>query len=245
MHSSGYLIYTEWYLTFIRQGLKFTVDSTRQCDVCSHKVKIGTGGESNWTIHLRSKAHVANEKKHGKSGPRNSLLTSFFKLQEPTMVLAAPPYLADPLAPTTSRSSVQTCSTSPPTVCGTSQPTSPSAPKACSEALDLISTVRKTSKQLPDTIPIASSLDLTASLSATPRVNPEGDEEPFMVVNQGLHAVFGWNQTAEELRTLVRRGPLGVAALCDWLEYWVQNHGITVGLLEARLFRLIEAMQFL
>ncbi|KAF8223953.1 hypothetical protein L208DRAFT_1411080 [Tricholoma matsutake] len=56
-----------------KQPSEFTASSTRYCDSCKIDVKIGFGGEANWTSHTESAAHRKNEAANGVSS--NSKLT--------------------------------------------------------------------------------------------------------------------------------------------------------------------------
>ncbi|KAF8223735.1 hypothetical protein L208DRAFT_510765 [Tricholoma matsutake] len=64
-----------------KQPSEFTASSTRYCDSCKIDVKIGFGGEANWTSHTESAAHRKNEAANSVSS--NSKLTSFFKRKPP------------------------------------------------------------------------------------------------------------------------------------------------------------------
>ena len=57
----------------------FDASSTHFCEFCSRDVKIGFGGDANWTFHVNSEGHKRAEHAAKKSkGLKASQISSFF-----------------------------------------------------------------------------------------------------------------------------------------------------------------------
>jgi hypothetical protein len=89
---------------------------------------------------------------------------------------------------------------------------------------------------------LATQSDAIAVFVADPVESAKHVEEPFMMVNKTLHTVFGYDAKPAELVEIVRRGPLGIEAVCSWMDSCIQNLEIGEGMFEPRIERLLAAM---
>lgn len=112
------------------------------------------------------------------------------------------------------------------------------------EAIRMIRSLALSAITLPLHVGEGKAGDVLASFAGKPSPDPlTNDHSEFF--NRSLHAAFGWGQTIEELSNSLRRGPLGVKALCSWLEVAVLEYGLEPALLEPRIERMMEAIEFM
>ncbi|KAJ7936804.1 hypothetical protein B0H13DRAFT_1852875 [Mycena leptocephala] len=102
---------------------------------------------------------------------------------------------------------------------------------------------------LPSTIPLACDSDLIASFSGNPvpLVAPNQDtwEDVIHRIIDSLMYDEGRSKNNLELSLSIRRGELGMAGLANWMEKCFFELGISLGMLESRIERLIQAMVLL
>jgi len=67
-------------------------------------------------------------------------------------------------------------------------------------------------------------------------------DEVWELVNPGLDRLLGFGKSNEEICSLIRRGPGGVAGLYSYLEYLVEEKGVVGDLLEGKINVLLDAI---
>jgi len=99
----------------------------------------------------------------------------------------------------------------------------------------------KISNALPTSVPEATQSDLLAHF-ADPAVqdNPEISSEDLWeeLLNPFLKDKLGWGNT--NLEAAVRRGRLGLEAVADFVQYFVEKRGVDEALFEGKMANLVE-----
>jgi hypothetical protein len=68
------------------------------------------------------------------------------------------------------------------------------------------------------------------------------NDEVWEVVNPGLDRLLGFGRTLDDIQSIVRRGPLGVHGLHEYLTYLVEEKGVEGGFIEGKINALIGAI---
>jgi hypothetical protein len=225
-----FLIYTE--RSFLLQGgdNQFHVNSTRHCDACQCDVKIGLGGESNWNAHIKSAAHRKSERA-AKIITKD--ISSFFTKATPKPTASLP--VASSLPLLSSHGQAEFPRTSPES--HTSRETDSVVESSC-----LLTELARIAQTLPSSIPLAVPTDALAAYSGDPRMELDTDDDPWEMVDRTLNRTLGYGKTTSEIAALIRRGPLGIDGMVNWLRRAVFDLKINESLLEHKVRRLIDAM---
>ncbi|KAG6846857.1 hypothetical protein H0H93_011397 [Arthromyces matolae] len=113
-------------------------------------------------------------------------------------------------------------------------------------AVTYISKLRTLVTQLPLSVPEANSNDALAIFAVNPAdsVNPNADNNNLWedVVNGTLKSVLGWGDELD-LTAIIKRGPLGMDGFVDYIAYFVLEVDVDLTLVEAKLSRLVEALE--
>ncbi|KAF7970371.1 hypothetical protein HWV62_24292 [Athelia sp. TMB] len=100
-------------------------------------------------------------------------------------------------------------------------------------------------RRLPISVGLALPSDELARFSGDPVAAAEGFDDPWEMVDQALNSVIGFGKNEDEISRLVRRGPLGMDGLCNWLARCIAELKVDPILLEGKMQRLINAIQLL
>lgn len=103
--------------------------------------------------------------------------------------------------------------------------------------------LRQAAKGLPNNIPIAVTTDSIAQFSNPPTALATSGDDVWEVIDLVLNRFVGFGLTVAEIATSIRRGPLGIDGLCDWLQVCMTELGIEEDLLVGKIERLIEAVE--
>lgn len=224
-------------------------------------MKIGLGGESNWTTHTESAAHHKIEA--SKNTSSNSKLTSFFKKKLPgssfrslPSAAAAPSLLSNPTH--TFSNSSQVGLSSAPHIDNTPNeefividldasdlpPSPPTIPPSTGtvSTVSLLSELEHVSISLPLSTPEGTEMDVLARFSGNPLLELEAGEDAWEMADRALNRAIGYGKTVEDIAKIIRRGPHGMDGLCKWMRTLVSELQVDEVLLEGKIKRLISAM---
>ncbi|KAJ6616569.1 hypothetical protein B0H10DRAFT_1949035 [Mycena sp. CBHHK59/15] len=227
----------------------------RYCDTCSRSIKLGKGGEGNWTIHMESPAHRKGVSS-ALQAAKTKQITNYFSTKPSRTVTST-------LVPPTTQTSLSSNSEpvpNPAPIFPTSRIPDVELPMN-GVALDLnplrrpISTdpcgallgrLRVTISTLPTTIPIACDTDLLAQFSVNPVMLIGCDQDPWEDVIHRMIDTFtyegGRPRDSLQLSQFIRRGELGMTGFANWVESCFFQLNIPLGMLEPRIDHIIHAM---
>lgn len=104
---------------------------------------------------------------------------------------------------------------------------------------ELIQRILALSPTLPDTIPLAEKDDTICTA-----MNKTG-ESPWATFNRRFDAIFGEDTRNDSGRLQhLRRGRLGLKAVCTYLERVLDQPGLLYDLMDIKLERLIRELEF-
>ncbi|EJD46305.1 hypothetical protein AURDEDRAFT_124089 [Auricularia subglabra TFB-10046 SS5] len=101
---------------------------------------------------------------------------------------------------------------------------------------------------LPQTASKATVLDVLAAFAIPPAfpanigADVEAKEALWEDVDATLNRYFGGDCPQDKIAAIIRRGPLGMQALCDWIELHIKEAGIDEVLFHGKVSRLIRAI---
>jgi len=120
----------------------------------------------------------------------------------------------------------------------------PSAVISVAEESKLLKRIRKIMKNLPESVPIASSQDKLAVFSHDPRLLTgtikNGDDLWEDTLNSFLKEALGWGGE-EGMEAMVRRGEKGMDGIMHFVRYFINERGVSEALFEGKLSRLLDA----
>lgn len=107
--------------------------------------------------------------------------------------------------------------------------------------------LRAAASRLPLSVPLAQSTDTIVKFSGDPSIEFETGQfdSVWEMADPQLNAVLGKSVTDVRVADFIKRGPMGVDGLIDWMEALVNRLGVDVELLEGKMGRLKVAMDFL
>lgn len=108
--------------------------------------------------------------------------------------------------------------------------------------LSLVKQLRDATSRLPNSLLVATPDDELFRFSGDAYEQFRDSEDPWEGVDRELNAVIGWSRKPEDIVEVVKRGPLGMDGLCNWLEVCVRRLGIDGSLLEGKCERLLAAL---
>ncbi|KAH9165187.1 hypothetical protein EDB89DRAFT_1858599 [Lactarius sanguifluus] len=108
-------------------------------------------------------------------------------------------------------------------------------------ALALLANITRVAKELPLHIPEAEEHNDIARVILAE--GPEDPSEAWEHLDHGLNRLLGYGVDIEAIEHRVRRGPLGVKGLTRYIHGFVVDYGISGGLLEGKLERLLKAIE--
>jgi hypothetical protein len=222
----------------------FDATSKRFCDICNIDVKIGLGGESNWTTHLNSGPHIRAQG----TLQKNKVSNYFLKLTEqpdagPSSSVIEPARLSSTiLVPPSDVVQTEIANTADIIMIDDEHDSGRQAPDL---PRSLIDRLRGATQRLPLTVPVGAEDDLLAQFSGAPFVDPSEYEDPWEMVDKVLNGVIGYGMSVAAVSAIIRRGRFGMDGLCDWLETCISEYGINPDLLEGKVERLLDAMSLL
>ncbi|KAI9433400.1 hypothetical protein H4582DRAFT_1819930 [Lactarius indigo] len=118
--------------------------------------------------------------------------------------------------------------------------TSKSAPPDA-HALVLLNSITRAAQELPSHIPEAEEGDDIARVVLAG--GPEDSSEAWEYLDHMLNWLLGYGIGIEDVAQRVRRGPLGVRGLAQYIHGFVVDHGVTGDLLEGKIGRLLKAIE--
>lgn len=101
--------------------------------------------------------------------------------------------------------------------------------------------LRVAAARLPDAVPWGVPADEISGFSTHPVIPPDTDVWEY--IDQQLNRVIGFNQSIPEIAAFLRRGPLGVNGLCDWIQSCLIEFNISEDLLEGKIQRIMDAIE--
>jgi hypothetical protein len=110
------------------------------------------------------------------------------------------------------------------------------------ESSPLLSELAHVARTLPLSVAIAVPTDALAAYSGHPRLELENGDDPWEMVDRALNRTLGYGKTVPEIALIIRRGPLGIDGMVNWLHRAVFDLKIDEALLENKVRRVIEAM---
>lgn len=237
-------------------------DGVYTCDICSMKVRVGCGGSKNFLQHRGSVGCLRAAKKdylkpkasqtktihsyftkatQGRTSQGTSLSSEQNKakngVQNGVMPEVAPKATPHPKTPSPTSELLR-------------EPLGPSLeprtsarpdPGPDAHALALLASVNRAARELPSLVPEAEEHDAMARVVLAG--GPEDASEAWEHLDRELNRLLGYGVDIEEIAQRVRRGPLGVEGLTQYINGFVVNHGITGVLLEGKLERLSKAIE--
>ncbi|KAI0042726.1 hypothetical protein FA95DRAFT_1682348 [Auriscalpium vulgare] len=220
----------------------FTVDSIRFCENCLRDIKIGLGGEANWSAHVRSEGHRLAVSRSRGLPRRNGILTNFFAAGPSTRNTARVHHTDAPGALSSRGPQVDSEDLASPGSIAHREVIDVDNLLPVPSDLGLIPSLRAAAATLPSSVPLATYGDTLSRFSGEPRSELDPDDEPWEYVDKTLNVAIGYGVTSAQLADILRRGPLGLDALCNWLEKCVQDLDINAVLLEGKIQRLLDAI---
>ncbi|KAI0259910.1 hypothetical protein BC834DRAFT_926047 [Gloeopeniophorella convolvens] len=109
-------------------------------------------------------------------------------------------------------------------------------------ALSLLRHLEDAISRLPKSIAEATHEDPTAGFDIAPPVDLD-PEAAWEVLDGSLSPLFGYGATAEAIAALVRRGPMGMSAVCTYTRCFILEYGINGALVEGKISRMIEGVK--
>jgi hypothetical protein len=120
----------------------------------------------------------------------------------------------------------------------------PSAVVSVAKESELLRRIQKIVKNLPDSVPIASSQDRLAVFSHDPRLlagtTKNGDDLWEDTLNSFLKEALGWGGE-EDVEVMVRHGEKGMDGIMRFVRYFINERGVSEALFEGKLNRLLDA----
>jgi hypothetical protein len=120
----------------------------------------------------------------------------------------------------------------------------PSAVVSVAQESKLLNRIQKIVKNLPDSVPIASSQDRLAVFSYDPCLIAEttknGDDLWEDTLNSFLKKALGWGGE-EDMEDMVRRGEKGMDGIMHFVRYFINERGVSEALFEGKLNCLLDA----
>jgi hypothetical protein len=117
--------------------------------------------------------------------------------------------------------------------------------QGCNFALDLLRQLKDAERTMGSNIPVGQQGDEIAAygkVSAMAQCLNIPNDEVWEVVNPGLDRLLGFGRALDDIQSIVRRGPLGVLGLLEYLTYLVEEKGVDGGLIEGKINVLIDAI---
>ena len=113
---------------------------------------------------------------------------------------------------------------------------------------ELITRLERIVRSLPESTPVASRQDQLAAFNIEPELLDNPNIEPNdlweLVINGFLKEHLGWGEEAD-MGKMVRRGEFGMAGVLQFCKYFIEKRGVSVGLFEGKLSRLLFAAETL
>ena len=202
-------------------------------------MKIGLGGESNWTTHLNSGSHIRAQGTLQKNkvsnyflkpaeqlgaGPSSSGVVEPARLSSTTLVPLVQTVIADIIVIDDEHDGGR---------------------QASYRSGSLIDQLRGVTRRPPLTVPVGAEDDLLAQFSGSPFVDPNVYKDPWEMVDKVLNGVIGHGTSVAPVSAIIRRGRFGMDGLCNWLETFISEYGINPDLLEGKVQGLLDAMSLL
>lgn len=112
------------------------------------------------------------------------------------------------------------------------------------EKSKLLNRIQKIVKNLPDSVPIASSQDRLAVFSHDPCLlagtTKNGDDLWEDTLNSFLKDALGWGGE-EDMEGMVCHGERGMEGIMHFVRYFIDERGVSEALFEGKLNRLLDA----
>ncbi len=113
------------------------------------------------------------------------------------------------------------------------------------DVLPVLSRLCYASSRLPSDVLEGTSEDILARFSGDPVKEIPSGEDAWEHIDKALNQVIGYGATNDDIRGLVRRGPLGLDSLCTWFERCMLGLSILGALLENKIQRVLTAVESL
>ncbi|KAH8982058.1 hypothetical protein EDB86DRAFT_2834542 [Lactarius hatsudake] len=232
-------------------------DGVYTCNICRMRIRVGYGGWKNFLQH-RGLPGCLKAAKKGDSKPKTSqtnTINSYFvkatqsgtsskknQAQNQVVPLVAP-QAAPPLAPPPRSSLPVPGLPRDPLGEPRTMRRASARPEqgADGHTLALLANITRVAQELPLQIPEAEEHDDIARVILAE--GPEDPSEAWEHLDRGLNRLLGYGVDIEDIAHCVRRGPLGIEGLTRYIHGFVVDYGITGGLLEGKLERLLKAIE--
>lgn len=232
------------------------------CDICRLKIRVGCGGSKNFLQHRKSPACLRAAQK-GTALPKASQMktihsyfskaplggTSSRQTQGQTTMQNA---VLDTVTP---KAKTKAAPGSGPPLPTPGQPRRkhldehrqaaprpPEHPKQgpTAHALALLASVTDAAHDLPSLVAEACEDDHIARVVLSG--DPEDPSEAWEHLDRALNRLLGFGVEIEEIAQRIRRGPLGMEGLIEYIHRFIVDHSISGDLLEGKLERLLKAL---
>ena len=117
--------------------------------------------------------------------------------------------------------------------------------EALSTSTTLLNRFKAAINSLPLAVPVGINSDDLAAFSGNPAALIGPDDEPWEILDQVLNRLVGYGATPEGISSIIRRGRFGMDGMYNWVNACIEDLHIGEPLLEGKIQRLIEAMEFM
>ena len=120
-----------------------------------------------------------------------------------------------------------------------------SSPDQSPAEFSMIEKLRLLTSRIPPKIPLGTVDDILAHFAGDAVVQTREFDDPRQMAEAKLNGLIGCRASVGELTKIIRRGPLGMDGLCDWLEACLSKLKIDPALLEGNISRLVRALEIM
>jgi hypothetical protein len=107
--------------------------------------------------------------------------------------------------------------------------------------LSLLARIDRATEDLPSLVPLAEENDDMALVVSAG--GPEDPSKAWEHLDRGLNRLLGYGANLEDITQRMRRRPLGVEGLTQYIHGFVVDYSVTGELLEGKLERLYKAIE--
>ncbi|KIK05233.1 hypothetical protein K443DRAFT_675348 [Laccaria amethystina LaAM-08-1] len=214
--------------------------STRWCLECKISIGLSFAGEKNWTQHIDSAAHKTNARKAA-AIPSKRISSFFTKTATPTASSSTHTSALVPIHIFPKLPIRQPFHPAP--LPGDLHPIE--FGETLSARTTLLNRFKAAIDSLPLSVPMGINSDDLAAFSGNPAALIGPDDEPWEILDQVLNRLVGYGATPEGISSIIRRGQFGMDGMYHWVKACIEDLHIGEPLLEGKIERLIEAMEFI
>lgn len=156
------------------------------------------------------------------------------------------PTPASPIEPLTRTSAVASAPVTPEIVIEDSRPAQCTRSTSSYVPGNILEEMAYLIPQIPTAVPEATAYDRIASFAGDPSVLDDvsipGSELWEQFLNKHLKEILGW-ENAVDMDAFIRRGPLGVASVLNFVKYFVIKRAVPLSLFEGKLEQFMIALR--